>query len=49
MKTGLVFVVLCGLAQGASWRADLAEAKRLQAGGESANAARAYQSIVDHT
>jgi tetratricopeptide (TPR) repeat protein len=49
MKTGLVLVVLCGFAQGASWRADLAEAKRLQGAGESEKAARAYQSIVDHT
>jgi tetratricopeptide (TPR) repeat protein len=48
MKTGLLFVVLCGFAHGASWRADLLEAKRLQAAGESAQASRVYQSIVDH-
>ncbi|HEY7391736.1 MAG TPA: tetratricopeptide repeat protein, partial [Bryobacteraceae bacterium] len=49
MKTGLVLFILYGFAQGASsWRAELAEAKRLQGAGESAQAARAYQGIVDH-
>jgi tetratricopeptide (TPR) repeat protein len=48
MKTGLVLVILCGFAQGASWRAELADAKRLQEAGESGQAGRVYQSIVDH-
>jgi tetratricopeptide (TPR) repeat protein len=47
MKTGLLFLVLCGFAQGSSWRADLMEAARLQAAGESVQAARIYQNIIN--
>ncbi|HLI84340.1 MAG TPA: hypothetical protein VKV17_10505 [Bryobacteraceae bacterium] len=47
MKTGWLLFVLCGCVQAASRRKDLAEAQRLQAAGEFAKAAAAYQSILD--
>jgi tetratricopeptide (TPR) repeat protein len=46
MKTGVLFLVLSAVVEAASWRADLVEARQLQASGQAAKAESIYAHMI---